>query len=142
MSRVCISVESEQGQRSLACFQPRTCDSFPPRPYSVGLESYLIQFSFCSSHSGTSIARCPGILVISNFADILWGSSGRNTHCGHCLHPQFGIQKDLGAPELLRKPQASQNCNRHSHQDRLQALLSLNNLPGQPVPILAQGTVL
>lgn len=42
---------------------------------------------------------------ISNFADVLWGSSGRNTHCGHCLQPQFEIQKDLGALELLRNPQ-------------------------------------
>lgn len=63
-------------------------------------------------------------MIISNCSDILWGSPGKNTpaytHCGHCLQPQFGMQKDLGAPESSRNPlQASQSSNPHSHQDSL-----------------------
>lgn len=53
-------------------------------------------------------------------------------HCGCCLQPQFGMQKDLGAPEPLRSAlQSSQGCKPHFHQDRLQALLSLDSFRGQ-----------
>lgn len=44
-----------RAQGSLACFHPRVCD---PLPHSVGPESRLIQFSFCSRCSGTSV---PGV---------------------------------------------------------------------------------